>query len=292
MSGGSNDKTTTVQQADPWKKQQPYLTDIFSQAKNLFYNQQPSYYPGTTVASFNPLETEGQSLALGAALGPQMDIAQGAAGSNQFLMSPDILRADANPYLADYARAATRPIWESLREEALPAITGGSIAAGQLGNSRQGIAEGQAIGRAAQAAGDVTKGIYSDAYGQGLEAMARGLALAPQTAGLATVPAATVAGVGAQNRAYEQALIDDAMQRYMFEQQAPWNALAGYQGLVQGTYGGTGTSSIDQNQSMGSQLAGAAGTGLATYGALSGLGGAAAAAAPWAAGAMALLSLF
>ena len=53
MSGGGGG--TTVQKADPWVGQQPYLQDMFAQAQNMFqqgYGQE--YYPGQTVAPFSP----------------------------------------------------------------------------------------------------------------------------------------------------------------------------------------------------------------------------------------------
>lgn len=51
--GGSSQpagQTTTVQKSDPWSGQQPYLTDVFSQAQNLDQTYTPQYYPGSTVA--------------------------------------------------------------------------------------------------------------------------------------------------------------------------------------------------------------------------------------------------
>ena len=63
--------TTTTQTTTPWSGQQPYLTDFFQQAQNLYdgghldFNPQnaPQYYPGQTVAQFTPQQT----LALNAA---------------------------------------------------------------------------------------------------------------------------------------------------------------------------------------------------------------------------------
>src|SRR5690606_32049134 len=53
MSGGSG-TTTTVQQADPWSKQQPYLEQVFREAQRLYQQPGPYYYPGQTTASFSP----------------------------------------------------------------------------------------------------------------------------------------------------------------------------------------------------------------------------------------------
>ncbi|HLB80611.1 MAG TPA: hypothetical protein VJJ77_08905, partial [Dongiaceae bacterium] len=54
MAGGSRGSTTTVQQADPWAGQQPFLADIFSEAQRLYDAPGPLYFPGPTVAPFAP----------------------------------------------------------------------------------------------------------------------------------------------------------------------------------------------------------------------------------------------
>lgn len=53
--GGGGGSTTTVQKADPWEGQQPYLKDIFEQAKNMYEGGQmaPDYFPGQTVAGMS-----------------------------------------------------------------------------------------------------------------------------------------------------------------------------------------------------------------------------------------------
>jgi hypothetical protein len=66
MKGGGG-TTQTVQKADPWSGQQPYLTDIFANAQNLYHNYTPQYYQGQTVASRDPAMIQAQSLGLDAA---------------------------------------------------------------------------------------------------------------------------------------------------------------------------------------------------------------------------------
>ena len=62
MAGGSKGTQTTIQQSDPWSKQQPHLETIFAEAQRLYQQPGPHYFPGETIAPFAP-ETE---LALGA----------------------------------------------------------------------------------------------------------------------------------------------------------------------------------------------------------------------------------
>lgn len=46
--------STTVQKADPWSGQQPYLTFGFQEAQNLYNQPGPSFYPGYTYATPSP----------------------------------------------------------------------------------------------------------------------------------------------------------------------------------------------------------------------------------------------
>ena len=293
--GGGGDSGGTqhsYQTAVPWSAQAPYLQDIFASAKREYGSEGPHLYPGQTVAGFQPEEVYGQQYATAAALSQQAPLAGQAGATNQFLMK-DVLTADTNPYMAQYAKGAIQPIFEQLGEVTLPQIRSGAVASGQYGGAAQRLNEAMAIDRATQNALNTTAQMYSDAYGQNLEAMQRGVALAPQTAGLMTMPAETLSGVGAQKRGYEQAVMDDLARRYEYYQQLPLNKLAAYQNLVQGQYGGTGTSTSTAEgpkQSTGSKLLGAAGTGLSTYGMLAATP--LAPIAPWAAGAMAIASLF
>ncbi len=51
--GGGSQSTQTVQKADPWSGQQPFLTTGYEQAQARLNSDQPSYYPGSTVTPFN-----------------------------------------------------------------------------------------------------------------------------------------------------------------------------------------------------------------------------------------------
>lgn len=181
----------TPSQTDPGRLagiQSPFLQELFQRAQQQSMGQ-----------AISPLEQQAQQQALGVAQGLSPFI-QGAQGAGQFLTSTDILSPETNPFLAQTAQAATRPIFQQLTESVLPSIRGGAIGAGGYGGSRQGIAEGIASRGALQAAGDVTGDIYSRGYGQGLGALQQGLALAPQTAGLGLLPSQIMAGVGEQQR--------------------------------------------------------------------------------------------
>lgn len=289
--GGGGGNTTTVQKADPWEGQQPYLLDVLAKAQNLYNTEQPTFYPGTTTARFTPLEQEAQRQLVGTAQGGMQDIANQTSAAQQFLLG-DVLRADSNPYMTQAVQGAIDPIYDRLLRQTIPGIQSGAVQAGQLGSSRQGVAEGLAITDANRLALNTSAQMLNDMYGQNLDALTKGLALTPQSMQVQTMPASTLAAVGEQQRLLNQADIDEAVQRHTFQQSIPWDTLAAYQGLIQGNFGGTGTSTASGGgMSTGQKIAGAAGTGLSTYAAMSMIP-ALGPAAPFVAGGMALLSLF
>lgn len=178
----------------------------------------------------------------GSAPGTLPNFAGGTQAANALLQDPSILYADSNPALQSYIDAAVRPVYQGLTESALPAIRSEYGLAGQYGGSRQGIAEGLAISRAGQTAGDISAGIASQGYGQGLEGMARGIALAPQTGQFGATPATLLDTVGQQNQLYQQALIDSEMRKFAYEQNLPYEQLREYASIVGGPgYGGVST---------------------------------------------------
>lgn len=92
---GPSGTTTTVQNTSPWGPQQPYLTDIFTNASGLYAGGGPSYYPEATYAPINPWQTGGLDLMAGAT---NSTLPGTAASFNEGLLTGDYLAA--NPALA------------------------------------------------------------------------------------------------------------------------------------------------------------------------------------------------
>lgn len=227
----------------------PYQRELYKEAMPFvrqFAAAPPSLPTGPTVAPFTPEQTAGQESVLAAAAGPQQNLANIGAGNAQFL-SGDVLRPESNPALAEYMRTATLPIWQGLTEQALPAIRGSAISHGGFGGSRQGIAEGLATGRAAQAAGNVTADIANKGYAGGLEALVKNLALLPQTQQAQLAPGLATSGVGDVRQSMIQKLLGDVNLRELYPQLLPLlmgQSIAGIgSGLVPSGTQTTGTAS-------------------------------------------------
>lgn len=89
-SGGGGTSTQTVEKADPWEGQQPYLKDVFQKAQDRFNDAGPNFFQGSTVSGFNPLETSYQNQVVDYAQGGRPQAMQTGAESaiNNELFNP------------------------------------------------------------------------------------------------------------------------------------------------------------------------------------------------------------
>lgn len=269
--GGGASDTTTTQKSDPWAGIQPYMTDIYAGARQNYdqLRTRPQYYPGQTFANFRPEELAGQQAGINASFRQVPRIADQANRALGMSLSPGQLDPSSNPYLAQSAEHAINPIFDQLTERALPAIRHGSQAAGQdRGSSRSQLGQGLAASRAARDAMGVTSQMYSNAYGQGLNQMARGMQLAPSMAGLNYMPSQQLQQIGGQRRAMDQMAIDEGKRRFDYGENLPFDSLQRYASLIMpgAGIGGTRTSTTPDQSSGGSPLGGAAGGAMAGYG--------------------------
>ena len=69
-----------------------------------------------------------------------------------------------NPYLSDQANAITQQATNNLQQNILPGINSGAVAAGGYGGSRQGIAQGLAIGQTNQGLAAALANLRGNAY--------------------------------------------------------------------------------------------------------------------------------
>jgi len=90
--GGGGQNTNTVQKADPWEGQQPFLKTGFQAAENRYNSDQPNFYPGNTIAPFNQNELAMQQGVI--------DYTTGARPANMSFGAENALTGEmlANPY--------------------------------------------------------------------------------------------------------------------------------------------------------------------------------------------------
>lgn len=76
-----------------------------------------------------------------------------------------------NPAFQAALQSAIRPVTQQYQETVLPSIRQGAQEAGQMGGSRQGIAEGLAARGYQDTVGDISANMGNQAYAQGLQAL-------------------------------------------------------------------------------------------------------------------------
>lgn len=254
----------------------PYITTGLERAKTLFLgDQQPSMYQGQTYVS--PSE---QTLG---ALQQQENIAKQTsptlqAAQNAYMQSYGGLGTTAaggflqgNPYQQQMIEAASRPLVQQYSSQILPGIASLYSKSGRYGSGAMSNALGQATEQYGRALGDVATNIVGNQYEQerqrqqqammGLTNLAQA---APSIYSQQYLPAQQLAQVGAQREAIAMQPLQEAMQRYSFQQQLPYQQLSGYLSSVYGSptasYGTT-TQNMSTNPTVGA-IGGALGGGL------------------------------
>lgn len=223
--------------------------------------QTPQIYGGSTIAGFNPAEHLGQASVLNAAGGSMGQLAQSGANAQQFLMDPSMLSIESNPYLQGYGASIAGGMTQNLQENILPQLGRQSaVSQGPYGaTSRQGIAEGLAVKGTQGAIGDALQKLAFEAYNRGMTGMERGLALNPQTMASQMLPGQAAGAVGGQQRAMEQAMLDEQVNNFYLQQQLPFLKAQDLMGLISGMPGATGTSTVTGAQPQGNKAMGALG---------------------------------
>ena len=188
--------TTTTGQNPIWDLQSQYLPEAFKQAEKIYFGGAPAYYPGETVAGFDPVRAAGINQGVQAAYGPQQQL------------------ADAHSQgILDIARG-TDPATQRLAEQAGGAVNAAYAGAGTLGSARNQLA-------ANAAAGDVIAKRQLDALSQ-----------IPSAQQSALAPAQTLSAAGKGQQDYQQRLIDADKQRYDYQQNLPSNWLNQWLGAI------------------------------------------------------------
>jgi len=292
--GGNTTSTSTVYtNADPWSGVQPYLKTLYGTTGALG-NQPTQFYPGQTYAGMDPLMKQGINSNLGFANQYFPSIFN--QGLNSLYGQMNAMDVGNNPYVQDmnqvaanqFTRASGQAIGDMVgqfRNNVLPSITNDAVAAGGLGGSRQGVAQGLAIQGLGTNVQNMIQSGQSDlanmyaqtnlgAYGQGLQAANAATGQLPQYTQLGLLPGQIAQQAGGLYEGYQQKAIDDAVNRWDFYQNEPWQRLSNMNAIYQGATPYAQQSSTSKTQApqpTTSPWATAAAAGLGAYGLFSGM---------------------
>ncbi len=267
MPGGSSGSTTTVQKVEPWAEQRPYLIDVFRQAQALNQQPGPFYYPGATVAPMSP----------------ESDLALQARSARAFGGSPltaaagghmaDVLGGNylfGNPFLSGAIDTASQGLVRNYQNAVVPGLDSTFSAAGRYGSGLHQTAHLQSQQALTEQLGNLAADMAYRNYGDERANMLRAAVTAPQMAQQDYLDIDQLAMAGAERERMQQDLINADLNRFNYEQQLPFNKLAQYQNMIQGSYGNTTTTTEPYLRNPGMGLLEGAGAGL---GVASGIGG-------------------
>lgn len=257
MAKGDAPTTSTTVKLSPEQEQMygmalPYL--------KAFAGTAPSTYGSSTIAPFNANQVGGQQQVLDAS-GNMANVANAAAGANQFMTSGQIWDPKYNPALQGTIDATVRPIVQNYQETQLPGIRSDAISTGNFGGSRQGVAEGIASRGLSQAIGDTTAKTTEDLYGKNLTAQLQAMGLAPAVTNNLLAPGQAQSAVGDVQQAMSQAQLNEMVQNFFANQGGLDYAKAkDILSLVGGMPGGTtvSTGSVPSGSTAMQSLGGAA----------------------------------
>ncbi len=224
----------------------PYLQMGLQRAQQLFFGAQPQMFQGQTYVS--PSQQTQQALAQQEALAtgaqPSLQAAQQAyqASLGQIGQTAAGGFLQGNPYQQAMLAAATRPLTQQYGEQVVPGIASLYSRAGRYGSGAMERALGGATEAYGRALGDVSANIVGQDYARerGLQQQAQlsqaALAqAAPSFFQMGFLPSQALAQVGAAREQIAAQPLQEAMQRYQYSQQLPYQQLQGFLSSVYGT---------------------------------------------------------
>jgi hypothetical protein len=238
-SGGGNQTTTT--KTEPYGAAEPYLKDILGEAERLYRSGiGRSYFPGSTVVPFAPqteealrlqqeagLEQAGPSQLFGQAANTFGQFASGSMPSSYSQLTP---QAD---YLSDVRSGITSDVMSNIQSQFGGMGRTGSSPAAQQAAAR-GVATAYAPIASQQASLERGRELQSLESGLGRQFQAAGALPGLQSA-MDQRRMGGIRAVGGVGSAYENLAnrqLQDQIARFRFGQEAPFNILRQYAGLI------------------------------------------------------------
>jgi len=236
--GGGGGGSTTSTGIDPYLK--PYVTYGLEEAKRLYQTDSPQFFPGQTYVS--PSDATNQAL--------QMAQQRATAGSPlvqaaQQQQLETIQGRGVNPFLQGALSAAYQPTVEAA-QEATRGLQSQASTAGRYGSAAMGqVAERQAAGLGRGLGNSLSNLAYQSSEAEaGRQAQAATNAPQMAQSDYFDIQALLKAGQGGEQ--YQQAALQDAMNRFNYEQNLPGQKLQQFTNLFSQAPAGT-TSTTTQS---------------------------------------------
>lgn len=249
MSKGAGE-ARTVSNVEPWATQSPYLSKGFERAEALYNAAGPSYFPGQTYVDFAPQTTSA------------LNLAETRAKAGSPLMgqaNTEMLKQLKGDYLSPTSNPFIQNLYNKMAGDVTSGVQSQFSRAGRLGSGAN-----QAV--LAEELGNLSNQLYGQNYMAERANMQNALMAAPQMAQTDYDDIMRLRQVGAEREGLQEAALADAMNRYQYQQQLPYEKLRAYQGATGGSYGQTATNTqpLRRNVAAGLLSGGLAGAEMAS----------------------------
>lgn len=267
--------TTQTQLMDPAVA--PYVTYGLSEAQRIYAQPGPNYYPGQTYVGPSGSTMAGLQAAQTRALQGNQLL---PAAQQQTLANIQGAYLGGNPFF----QGAFQPAARAAQQSYLGAMSGiGSTfaQAGRYGSGAMGNVQDRATGQFAQALADTAGKLAYQNYEAERARQMAAMGAAPEMAGADYADIQRLLSVGQAQEGYQQMALEDAINRFNYEQNLPSAKLQQFLNAAYGSpQGGITTQTIPQQQmysNTGANVLGGALGGYALapqgYGTLGAIGG-------------------
>lgn len=221
--GGGQQSSTSTTSIDPAIK--PYVTYGLEEAKRLYESQSPTFFPGQTYVS--PSEQTQQALQMAQERALAGSPLTGAAQAETLAT---IQGRGVNPFLAGALEQTNRLAGEDYLRN-IQKLQSGAASVGRYGSAAQGQLTGQAQDVFARALAEQGGQLaYNSAEAERQRQMAA-VGAAPQMAQADYADIQRLLSVGGAKEAQSAAVLQDAMNRFNFQQNLPQMKLQQYANL-------------------------------------------------------------
>lgn len=235
MPSSGSGSTTTKTTSAPWGPQQDYLKAGMQRAESLYNSNNEQYFPGTTVSDFSPYQQQAQQLGAQRALNgnPIMD-----ASSNYAQKSIN----------GDYLNSGDQngQVFANIQSKIMPAVNSQFMMSGRLptGNGDSQLYADTATRALTEAYAPIAMDNYQRER-QNQQSMAQ---FAPTYAANDYQDLGMLNSIGQEQQGQAQSELSDAVNRWNYDQNLPYQKLQQYAGLIGGNYGYQGTQTSPYNQ--------------------------------------------
>ena len=260
MGGDSKSSSVAEPPAEAKKYIQPYMDAAWGLANKPYES-----YDGQTVAGMNQNQVDafGMTRDRATAGSPQ----QGMANVNSYkTLRGDFLDPSSNPYLSKTYDAAAGDLTRNYRNSVMPSVNSTFSLAGRYGSNAHQSAVSDASNNLGSSLSSMGNQIYGQNYQTERGNMMNAMSGAPALAQADYMDAGMLMGAGDAQRAFEQANLSDAQNRWNQQMQAPYSNLDVAGNSLMTVMGTGGKNTMYGGGSNVGQIAGAGIAGLGLLG--------------------------